>query len=206
MFVLDEDPVIAARLNCDIHVNKIILEAASCMCAAHWEHGFPLLEYAPLPLIKGQYRGKTHHNNHVTKWVRNCTGNYEWTAIHAIELCEEYSRRYHIRTGLHRRHASEEIVLWLAKHRPYGLVHAPRTTFTQAIAEECYHQDTVAAYWTYYAACKWHLTTWKHTATPNWYVALESMRLKGATIGELLDCAVEMRKCGLSSLEAANAA
>lgn len=175
------------------------------MCAAHWEHGFPLLEGAPVPLIKGQYRGKTHHNNHITQWVRETSGNYEWTATHALELCEEYSRRYHVRTGQHRRHASEEVVSWLARHKPYGVPLAPQTTFRQAIAEECYHQDPVVAYWTYYAACKWHLAFWKYTPTPRWYTILEVLRLNGATVGNLLDKAVELRAelCESSSQEVA---
>lgn len=193
LFILDEDPVESARQYCDIHTTKIILEAAGCMCAAHWEHGFPLRESSPLPLRIGQYRSASHHNNHVTQWVRESAGNYLWTAQHAIELCNEYSSRYHLRTGLHRRHASEPIVQWLADNVPFDVPHGPRAPFTLATTPECYSHDAVATYWVYYVAFKRHLTTWKWTATPWWYSMLDKMHVDGASVSDLLTAALDIR-------------
>ena len=193
LFILDEDPVVSAKQYCDIHVAKIILEAAGCMCAAHWEYGFPSIESSPLPLRIGQYRSRTHHNNHVTVWVRQTTDNYKWTADHALALCNEYSRRYRIRTGSDRRHASEPIVQWLSANVPTGIIKGPRSPFRLATTPECYSDDPVATYWTYYVAFKRHLTTWKWTATPWWYSKLDKMHNDGTNVGDLLKVALMLR-------------
>lgn len=187
MFILDEDPIVSASLNCDIHVNKIILEAAQCMCAAHWEHEFPLIQQAPQKLQDGKYRGRTHHNNHVTKWVRATTGNYRWTYTHAVELCRQHRVRYNKSYD----HASLEIIHWLGQNEPL-LLDGPRTPFTQAVAEECYHPNPVVAYWTYYVTCKWQLAVWKATEEPSWYRSLTVKRLEGAKAPELLKHAEEL--------------
>ena len=187
MFILDEDPIVSASLNCDIHVNKIILEAAQCMCAAHWEHGFPLIGQAPQILQDGKYRGRTHHNNHVTKWVRATKGNYRWAYTHAVELCRQHRIRYRKSYD----HASLEIINWLGENEPY-LSEGPRTEFTQAIAKDCYHPNAVVAYWTYYVTCKWHLAVWKTTEEPSWYRSLTAKRLGGAKAPELLRHAEEL--------------
>lgn len=188
LFILDEDPVKAASLYCDIHVNKIILEAAQCMCAAHWEYDFPLLRSAPLKLQEGKYRGKTHHNNHVTKWVRETTDNYDWTYKHAVELCNQHRFRYNKSFD----HASLEIINWLGQNMPDGLLIGPRTTFRQAVAEECYHENPVVAYWAYYAIHKSHLGSWKRVQVPSWYLLLIKKLSDGSTAAEVLKYAEEL--------------
>ncbi len=180
LFILDEDPVIAASLNCDIHVNKIILEAASCMCAAHWEYGFPNLDKAPKIFQDGKYRGKTHHNNHITKWVRESRENYRWTYKHAIELCNQHT----LRSKYKRQHATRELIEWLGNNEPPILLE-PMTPFRQAVAEECYHDNPVVAYWVYYVTCKAHLAYWT-TPVPSWYLSLRLSNLRGATTPKLL--------------------
>ncbi len=182
LFILDEDPVIAASLNCDIHVNKIILEAASCMCAAHWEYGFPYFNNAPKIFQDGKYRGKTHHNNHITKWVRESLGNYRWTYEHAMELCRQHT----IRSKHKRQHATRELIQWLGDNEPPILFH-PMTPFRQAVAAECYHENPVVAYWVYYATCKTHLAFWS-CPVPSWYASLRRLCvLDQASTSELLD-------------------
>tara|TARA_R110000868_G_scaffold20153_7_gene85611 strand:+ start:5649 stop:6269 length:621 start_codon:yes stop_codon:yes gene_type:complete len=187
LFILDEDPVIAASLNCDTHVNKIILEATQCMCAAHWEYDFPLLRFAPVKLQEGKYRGATHHNNHVTKWVRETTSNYKWTYNHAVELCRQHRYRYNKPFD----HASLEIVHWLGQNIP-DIPIGPQTKFRQAVAEECYHNNPVVAYWAYYAICKSHLTSWKRVETPSWYLSLTRKLIGSATASEILKYAEEL--------------
>lgn len=180
LFILDTDPNIAAVYNCDIHVRKIILEAASCMCAAHWEYGFKNLSNAPGPLQRGQYRGRTHHNNHITRWVRESVKNYEWTYAHALALCDQYT----LRSRHGRRHASEPIIRWLGDNIP-PIELEEQTPFRQAVAPECYHSNPVVAYWVYYVACKRHLARWTNQV-PEWFTYLTSKLLDGAKIEDLL--------------------
>ena len=40
IFVVDEDPEIAARQLCDKHVVKMILESAQMLCTVALEHGY----------------------------------------------------------------------------------------------------------------------------------------------------------------------
>ena len=40
IFVVDEDPEVAARQLCDKHVVKMILESAQMLCTVALEHGF----------------------------------------------------------------------------------------------------------------------------------------------------------------------
>lgn len=187
LFILDEDPVISASLNCDIHVNKIILEAASCMCAAHWEYDFPMIQNAPLPLRLGKYRGRTHHNNHITKWVRASYENYRWTYKHAVELC----RQHRVRAGHNHDHASKVIVDWLGENEP-PLESFEMTPFRQAVAESCYHDNPVVAYWVYYVTCKSHLAFWRASEKPSWFVSLSQKHHEGSNAEDLLKYAEEL--------------
>lgn len=187
LFILDENPIIAASHNCDIHVRKIILEAASCMCAAHWEYGFHNINQAPPILQQGKYRGRTHHNNHITKWVRESLENYRWTYKHATELC-----RQHVLRSKHKiPHASLPIIEWLGENPPPILLQH-QTPFRQAVAPECYHEDPVIAYWVYYIKCKRHLTRWS-LDVPQWFMELYRHDIAGANITELFTIAESIR-------------
>ena len=53
LFILDRDPIIAASMNCDKHVCKIILEAAQMMGEAHRCNGG-----------QAECGAITHRNNH----------------------------------------------------------------------------------------------------------------------------------------------
>lgn len=187
LFILDEDPTIAASLNCDTHVNKIILEATQCMCAAHWEHGFQLFKSAPNKLQEGKYRGACCHNNHITKWVRETTNNYQWTYDHAVELCKQHKYRYNKPLN----HATLEIIHWLGQNIP-NIPNKPQTQFRQAVAKECYHTNPVVAYWTYYAIHKSHLTSWKRVPTPSWHTTLTQKLTNPTTTSEILKHAEEL--------------
>jgi hypothetical protein len=173
LFVLDQNPRKAAEQNCDKHVCKIILEAADCLCLAHWNtNGLP--KNAPKLLTepherinkKGQkritykYRPRTQENNHVAIWVRTTLGNYRWTAKHALALCEEYTKRYK------RTHATQEILEWLSNNEP--VLPTGRTPFRQAVAEDCKGDDVVLAYRLYYLHYKSYFAKWKCGA-PSWF-------------------------------------
>lgn len=154
LFVLDRDPEIAARMNCDKHVCKIILEAVQMMSEAHIACGFD---------YKFLYDAPTHRNNHVTKWVRETVGNYEWTALHGLVLCDEYTVRYG------KIHRCQQLMEWLAENVP-PIPFCGMTPFRRAVAEECYHDDPVLAYHMYYVKCKRYFAKWRLGNVPQWYV------------------------------------
>ena len=149
LFVLDQDPKIAAAHNCDRHVIKIILEAAQMLGTAH-------------RIVNHDSRFKAIYANHpVTMWVRASRENYIWTTTHALGLCNEYTRRYL------REHTTQEKILWFHENIP-TFTKRSLTPFAQAMPDDCKSDDAVEAYRKYYKLHKADLATWKF-GPPVWW-------------------------------------
>ena len=83
IFYLDEDPEVAAIVQYNKHVVKMILESAQMLCTAHRYYGNEDVPY------------KTAHLNHPSSiWVRQNTKHYFWLYEHMLALGEEYTHRY----------------------------------------------------------------------------------------------------------------
>jgi hypothetical protein len=176
IFVLSEDPFLAASQVCDKHVVKMPLETAQMLSTIHrvldghetirlskngrriktWVH--PTLEHM-------LYRS-TMVNHPCTIWGRENVANYWWLVDHGIALCNEYTRRYG------RTHASQTIIDWCQQNAPQGILDAIRTTpFAQAMPDYCkVPNDAVSAYRQYYLKEKEAIASWKHSEVPNWYL------------------------------------
>jgi hypothetical protein len=141
IFVLSRCPRLAARLHCDKHVVKMILETAQLLYSAHHVLGTP-------ELPEGAYK-KTHANHPCALWVRESRANYLWLAELGLELCKEYQYRY----GEHKIHKTERHLLWLKANAPV-LPDGEATPFRQAMPDEYKHPDAVQAYRTYYLEVK----------------------------------------------------
>lgn len=95
IFILSKDPIIAAQMQCDKHVVKMILETAQLLCS---------------PFEKGEAPYKRSHFNHPSAiWTRENKSNYEWLITHGLALCEEYTFRYG------KEHKSKQVILWCKK-------------------------------------------------------------------------------------------
>ena len=148
IFVLDENPAIAATYACDKHVVKMILESAQMLCSVHPE--------GTAPYKRGFY------NHPCTKWVRASVANYDWLIEHARALCTEYTRRYG------KVHKSEKVIDWCDTNRP-ELPDVGLTPFAQAMPEDYKNEDAVEAYRTYYRNDKRRFATWKDVDPPTWF-------------------------------------
>ena len=84
IFVLDEDPILAARMHCDVHVVKMILESTQILCAVWHRHGWT---------FDGIYK-PTHKNHPCVRWVGDSVEAYRWVHELLRALLDEYSRRY----------------------------------------------------------------------------------------------------------------
>ena len=84
IFYLDEDPEVAAIMQYNKHVVKMILESAQMLCTAH--HHYDMFTDVP-------YK-KAHYNHPSTIWVRQNKKHYRWLYNHMIALGEEYTHRY----------------------------------------------------------------------------------------------------------------
>lgn len=135
LFYLHHDPVEAARMQCDRHVVKMILETAQMLSTAHNE----------LDGIQVAYKS-THKNHPSTVWVRSSAAAYEWAFTHMMALGREYTKRYgkvHKTIAEHAKSLSQ---------LPVNLEHCmvPFDVPPQCMYDECRGPDTVRAYLNYY--------------------------------------------------------
>ena len=156
IFVLDTDPVVAARLHCDRHVVKMPLEAAQILCTALHLHGVATT-YKP-----------THAGHPCVRWAAETRSNFRWLAIHGLALVEEHGIRYAHTAAGRRGHASKAVLLeaaGLAGSIPDG----PLTPFELVMPASMRGPDPVASYRRYYAAEKSAIATWRSPRTrPSW--------------------------------------
>lgn len=141
IFILDNNPALAAQAHADIHVNKMILESAQMLCTVYG----------------GPYR-PTHKNHPCTLWVAKSEANAAWLKELAYYLNEEAKLRY----GKSTDHKSWEVIAALPiKDR--GVI----TPFAQAMPEELRSADAVQSYRAYYRTKpKIH---WEYTEPPEWW-------------------------------------
>ena len=168
IFYLNSDPVLAAQMQCDKHVVKMILESAQLLCTAH-----RVLDGEKSADTIGLY--KLAHKNHPSAiWARERRANYNWLFKHMKALMAEYTYRYN---GKH--HASERLLEWLAI-TPICLITCklPFTPPPQCGMSDKYKSDdTVLAYQQYYvfektSMCNGTGPQWGKTReAPNWYVS-----------------------------------
>ena len=157
IFYLDRDPVVAAKMHCDKHVVKMILESAQMLSTAH-----RVLDGDEYADERGLYK-MAHKNHPSTIWVRTSTDNYMWLNRLFGALCKEYTYRY----GKH--HASERLLVPLAK-APNGLDFNGFTDPPQCMPELCKGEDTVLAYQNYYIIEKSNLLKWTKRSGPEFFV------------------------------------
>ena len=105
IFILSEDPIEAAQLQCDKHVVKMIVESAQMLSTVHRmvdgvmerrpSKSGSMLQYFKLDDEREDILYKACHYNHPsTVWTREGCCNYTWHYNHFIALCDEYTYRY----------------------------------------------------------------------------------------------------------------
>ena len=135
IFFLSVCATLAAVLQCDRHVVKMILETAQLLSTAHFELDGESPAYKP-----------THKNHPSAVWVRQSSGNYLWLHAHLLALGEEYTKRY---GKVHKTIAEHaETLARLPANIPQGEFFEP----PQCMYDECKRDDTVLAYQLYYNA------------------------------------------------------
>ena len=168
IFVLDENPVDAAKAMDCVRVPKMVVESAQMMASALRRHG-ATDEQMPLTKSGTPYKGGYHHHP-CTVWAGDSEANFIWLARHAIELCVQYENRFgkvhacrdpiHLMIGL--------IFLFADK---YPSPKAALTPFAQAMPDEYKDDDPVVAYRAYYMS---KIDSpggvhYRHTSPPDWW-------------------------------------
>ena len=168
IFVLDRDPVVAAKMQCDKHVVKMILECAQMLSAAvdvnYKIHLRGDVTKKPSEQLGLPGYPPAHIKHPCTMWVRESSSNYKWLLKHMRALCNEYSRRYgktHSQEGLLMLYEGQMPHLYFDKSR--------RTAFVQAMPEKYKDKDPVKAYQAFYNMDKFPFAKWKLGSVPEWF-------------------------------------
>jgi len=142
IFILDRDPVLAAQMQCDKHVVKMVLESAQIMST-----------------IKGGPYKPTHKNHPCVLWATN-EDNYNWLSEHGLALCKEYTYRYG------KRHKCQDVIESLAPDYNYD---DAINNFVQCMPDEYKCEDPVEAYRNYYRGAKSGFAVWTKREVPFWW-------------------------------------
>ena len=175
IFAVQSNPNIAAIELCDQHIVKMPIESAQMLSTAHrcldgdrfedrTKNGrrytrWILSDERESVLYKSTMRGHP-----CTQWTMESLQNYLWLSIHALEMCEEYTRRYD------KRHGSQDVIEYLRVNYPKNLPNdSMRSSFAQAMPNNYKRQDSVEAYRQYYIGDKLKFARWKTPdKVPSW--------------------------------------
>ena len=180
IFVLDENPRVAAELQCDKHVVKMATEYMQMLCTAHrvidgdeytdrTPKGRRIKRWRHFSDRKEQVLYKATHVNHPSNvWLRESTQHYNWFYQLWYWTAQEYQKRY----------GKEHATVHIAQQ---GVLSAPPTNCydrgwvdpPQAMPVEYHNEDVVEAYKTFYRESKSRFAVWKD-GTPDFMVTKQA--------------------------------
>ena len=180
IFVLDLDPAVAARMHCDKHLPKMVVEHLQMCGSAVIRHG---ATPAMMPLTKKGTPLKGGYANHpCTIWAGDSQINFAFAVDMGIALAEEYTFRFgktHFCEAGLRRLKTLGYLVPVGMLTPFALAmpdeYRPRTWTTKTTQEPIMRScgDTaVEAYRRYYHSkqfAKWE----KGTPAPDWWQGVE---------------------------------
>lgn len=159
IFVLDLDPMLAARYQCDKHVVKMTTETTQMLCTVANKLGY-------------ETPYKNAHTGHpATIWVGRSRQNYNWAWWHGLHLSYEYTYRYG------RIHKCHPIIVSLMKVS-FDLPNVGFTPRPLCMPPDLHTRDVVASYRMYYLTDKRRFAKWnKRRRPPHWWS--ESIKIHG---------------------------
>lgn len=154
IFVLNENPVIAAQDHCDKHVVKMILEGAQMMSFSHHAVG---------STVPGMYAiSKSHMSHPCTLWARKSSANYMWLYELTRALCEQYTDRYG------KIHKTDRVAMRHLWRIPPGYKKHNLTRHALCMPEEFHQANVVEAYRDFYVTKPFTHTNYLHSPQPLW--------------------------------------
>ena len=166
VFYLDPNPATCARMHCDKHTVKMILEYSQLLSTAHHIlDGSPAIECYKM----------THKNHPSAVWARSTRTNYAWLHELLACLCAEYTYRYG------RVHATQEKgIVSNLKKLPANLKAVGKDWYDppqwdeppQCMPDHCkVDGSAVAAYRKYYLVEKQRMLCYTKRITPDWILS-----------------------------------
>ena len=159
IFVLHRSPVRAAKMLCDKHVSKMILETAQMLSTVAVSLGYDYdCLYKPV-----------HAKHPCTIWAGHSYHNWKWLCRHGLAMADEFTFRYN------NRHKSADVIRFIydnnlhpTNYRWHSLFQA-HTDFAQAMPPQYKHRDAVTAYRNYYRGEKKRFAKWTLREPPIWW-------------------------------------
>lgn len=167
-------PIQSAKELCGKHSSRMPIETAGMLVFAFPEGEAPVQNS----------RTNRHYIHPASKFVRETKENFEWTILHGLAQCEEYSRRYK------RRHAAQDTIEWVEKNYKYlSFAKAGFTAFARcfsAFKEELdkTYPDTLDAYRKFYWLDKQSFAKWPSLREiPEWWPERSEKYVDPAFVG-----------------------
>ena len=183
IFILDQNPIKAAQLQCDKHVVKMIVESGQMLSTVHRmvdgkmerrpSKSGSMLQYYKHPnahLERTLYKA-CHFNHPSTVWTRESIQNYIWHYDHFYALCHEYTYRYG------KIHATQTKLEEALSIPPTNIPHIGLTPFKLAMAAfpQCIVEDPVQSYRNFYQTKQERFKmVWTDRPVPEWFNELRS--------------------------------
>ena len=180
LFVLNENPVIAAQEQCDKHINKMVIESAQMLSTTHRmldgtmyyelsKNNRRVKRYKLTDLREQQLYKAVHFNHPCTVWTRESLYNYIWHYKHFIALCDEFTHRYG------KVHMTDTKLRKVLMAPPFHIPNIERTPFKLAMKSkpECmFPEDPVKSYRMYYKTKQSRFKmAWTKRDVPEWFAA-----------------------------------
>jgi len=180
LFILDKDPVIAAKQQCDKHVVKMIVESGQMLSTVHRmldgqlvrrpsKSGRTQVKYYvhPNPLLESTLYKAVHFNHPCTLWSRESSANYDWHYKHFVALCDEYTYRYD------KVHKTDNVLRNVLSSQPRNIPKGQMTQFKLAMKSnpECmFEDDPVKSYRLFYQTKQARFSMdWTKREAPVWF-------------------------------------
>lgn len=176
IFILHKDPAVAAQMQCDKHVPKMVVESAQMLSTAHRildgtvqigpsKSGKRMVKHYRLfddPEMDQILYKAVHYKHPCTVWTMESSDNYMWHWKHFEALCEEFSYRF----GKTHKSSMLKSPLWTL---PNNIPKTGMTPFKLAMQSnpECMFKDPVKSYRAFY-----------HTKQDRFKMAWEKTRAK----------------------------
>lgn len=150
IFVLDNDPIQAAKFHCDKHL-KMILESGQMLSTCIRTLG-----------IDDNFLYKKFNPNHPCNlWLMESRENVKWL----LDMCNQLGQENINRTG--KVHKSMSVIRYSEQYIDL-FPNKPLTKFKFAMFPQFITDDPIHSYRMYYAAAKFHFAKWK-TNMPYWW-------------------------------------
>lgn len=179
IFVLDKDPKVAARMLCDLHVNKMAVESAQMLSTVRRmsdgdpeqrpsKSGKRLVKYWKMEdeVLEDVLYKPVHMSHPCTVWTMISASNYMWHYEHFVAIGEEFKFRFG------KEHGSLSKLKDVLADVPRNVPDVGLTDFAQAMKNypHCMvKQNAVQAYRNYYHYAKPFAQWNRGRAAPDWW-------------------------------------